>query len=108
MPAVFCTQKLVSVLVFGLVTREGKKIAPHFFGTKEKVYMNIYLELLRSKVIPWLEYNVEEPHIFIQDSAPAHRAKRTLKFRADHVHTFWEPTTRPSNLPDLNILDYYV
>ncbi len=107
-PAVFCTRKPVSVTVFGVVTSEGKKMPLHFFGTKEKVNMKVYLELFKSKVIPWLEENVEGPYIFIQDSVPAHKAKKTLKFLADHMLTFWEPTTWPSNSPDLNVLDYYM
>ncbi len=105
-PAVFHTMKPASVMVFGLVTSKGKKMPLHFFGTKEKVNTKVYLELLMSKVIPWLEENVEGPYIFIQDSTPAHKAKKTLKFLADHMHTFWEPTTRPSNSPDLNVLNY--
>ena len=107
-PTVFRTKKPASVMVFGLVTSKGKKMPLHFFGTKEKVNTKVYLELLTSKVIPWLEENVEGPYIFIQDSAPAHKAKKTLKFLADHMHTFWEPTTWPSNSPDLNVLDYYM
>ncbi len=107
-PAVFHTKKPASVMVFGLVTSEGKKMPLHFFGTKEKVNTNVYLELLTSKVIPWLEENVEGPYIFIQDSAPAHKVKKTLKLLANHMHSFWESTTWPSNSPDLNVLDYYM
>ncbi len=107
-PTVFRTKKPASVMVFGLVTSEGKKMPLHFFGTKEKVNTKVYLELLTSKVMPWLEENVEGPYIFIQDSAPAHKAKKTLKLLADRMHTFWEPTTWPSNSPDLNVLDYYM
>ena len=48
------------------------------------------------------------PWIFQQDSAPAHRAKKTQKFLKEEGVNFWPPEKWPPNLPDLNPLDYAI
>ena len=46
--------------------------------------------------------------IFQQDSAPAHRLRKTLDFLRSKKIEFWTPEDWPPNLPDLDPLDYGV
>ena len=46
------------------------------------------------------------PFVFQQDSAPAHKARKTLDFLNAENITVWGPQMRPPNSPDLAPLDY--
>ncbi len=46
--------------------------------------------------------------LFQQDSAPAHKAKKTLALLNQHSMNFWDLQMWTSNSPDLNVLDYFV
>jgi len=46
--------------------------------------------------------------IFQQDSAPAHRAQETVDLVSRETLHFIPPWLWPSNIPDLNPVDYHV
>ncbi|QQP38880.1 Transposable element tcb2 transposase [Caligus rogercresseyi] len=51
----------------------------HFFGPKEKVNTEIYFNVLKTVVVPWMDS---------QDSAPAHKAKLVQSWLKKNVLNF--------------------
>ena len=51
-PRVMKTKFLVTVMVFGVVSSEGRIIPPHIFEVGLKVNTKVYLDVLKSVVIP--------------------------------------------------------
>ena len=68
----------------------GPNLVPEGF----RLGANGYIEALRDTLIPWMRqvaHNRRDvPWIFQQDSAPAHRAKKTQEFLKEEVN-FWPP-----------------
>ena len=52
-PRVMKTKFLTTVLVFGLVSSEGHIMPPHIFEVGLKVNAKVYLDVLKSVMIPW-------------------------------------------------------
>ena len=52
-PGVMKTKFLATVMFFGLVSSEGHIMPPHIFEVGLKVNIKVYLDVLRSVVIPW-------------------------------------------------------
>ena len=96
-----------SVMVFGVVSSEGHIMLPHIFEVGLKVNTKVYLDVLKSVVIPWCNQVAGgRSWVWQQDSAPAHKSKETqawLQKECDHFVPFphWPPSS-----PDLNPLDY--
>ena len=42
-----------TVMVFGVVSSEGRMMPPHIFGVGLKVNTKVYLDVLKNVVIPW-------------------------------------------------------
>ena len=82
------------VMVFGVVSSEGHIMPPHIFEVSLKVNTKVYVDVLKSVVIPWCN-QVAGGRFWVwqQDSTPAHKSKETQA---------WLPP------PDLNPLDYFV
>ena len=53
MPSVMKTKFPATVMVFGMVSSEGHIMPPHFFEVGLKVNTKVYLDVLKSVVIPW-------------------------------------------------------
>ena len=53
MPRVMKTKFPATVMVFGAVSSEGHIIPPHIFEVDLKVNTQVYLDVLKSVVIPW-------------------------------------------------------
>ena len=100
------TKNPASIMVYSLITSDGKAMRPHFFKPKEKVNTAVYVNMLK-KVVPWVKENVAEPYIYQQDSAPCHTSKTSLAFLESNMFNYWGPKTWPSNSPDLNPMDYF-
>ena len=66
-PRVMKTKFPATVMIFGVVSSEGHVMPPHIF----KVNTKVYLDVLKSVVIPWC-YQVAggRPWVWQQDSAP--------------------------------------
>ncbi len=91
------------VMVYGVVSSQGHIMPPHIFEVGLKVNTKVYLDVLKSVVIPWCNQVVGgRPWVWQQDSAPAHKSKETQAWLQKECYDF-----APSS-PDLNPLDYFV
>ncbi len=72
----FQRQKPPSVMVWALVTTDGKKTPLIFVEENTKVDQSVYLHILSEKVLPWVdrEYG-NAPLVLQQDGAPSHTAR---------------------------------
>ena len=48
------TKFLATVMVFGIVSLDGDVMLPHIFPEGLRVNSDIYIELLKTKVLPWI------------------------------------------------------
>ena len=77
-PRVMKTKFPATVMVFGVVSSEGHIMPPHIFEVGLKVNTKVYLDVLKSVVIPWCNRVAGgRPCVWQQDSAPAHKSKET-------------------------------
>ena len=66
------------VMVFGVVSSEGHIMPPHIFEVGLKVNTKVYLDVMKSVVIPWCnQVSGGRPWVWQQDSTPAHKSKET-------------------------------
>ena len=76
-PRVMKTKFPAMVMVFGVVSSEGHIMPPHIFKVGLKVNTKVYLDVLKSVVIPWCNRVAGcRPWVWQQDLAPAHSPKR--------------------------------
>ena len=76
-PRVMKTKFPATVMVFGVVSSEGHIMPPHIFEVGLKVNTKVYLDVLKSVVMPWCNQVAGgRPWLWQQDSAPAHKPKR--------------------------------
>ena len=103
-------------MMLGAVASTGERSPPIWFPEGFRLGADAYIEALRSTLVPWMKRVAVSrgsaahpaPFIFQQDSAPAHRAKRTLDYlKKEGIH-FWTPAMWPPNSPDLNPMDYAI
>ena len=77
-PRVMKTTFPATVMVFGVVSSESHIMLPHIFEVGLKVNTKVYLNVLKSVVIPWYNQVAGGRHwVWQQDSAPAHTSKET-------------------------------
>ena len=108
MPRVMKTKFLATVMVFGVVSSEGHIMPPHIFEVGLKVNTKVYLDVLKSVVIPWCNQVAGgRPWVWQQDSAPAHKSKETQAWLQKECYDFVPFSPWPL-LPDLNLLNYFV
>ena len=91
------------------VSSEGHIMSPHIFEVCLKVNTKVYLDVLKSVVIPW--YNQVaggRPWVWQQDSAPAHKSKETQALLQKECYNFVSFSHWPHFSPELNLLDYFV
>ena len=63
---------------FGVVSSEGHIMSLHIFEVGLKVNTKVYLDVLKSVVIPWCNQVAGgRPWVWQQDSVPAHTSKET-------------------------------
>ena len=98
-PRVMKTKFPAMVMVFGVVSSEGHIMPPLIFEVSLKVNTKVYLDVLKSVVIPWCNQVAGgRPWLWQQDSAPAGLGLLRLCTLL---------SLAPSS-PDLNPLDYFV
>ena len=90
-PRVMKTKFPATVMIFGVVSSEGHIMPPHIFEVGLKVDTKVYLDVLKSVVIPWCRSSV-----WYQDSAPAHKSKETQAWLQKECYDFvpfshWPP-----------------
>jgi hypothetical protein len=106
----FRTKHPQSIMMFGLVASDGKKMPPFFWPKGARINADAYVRLLRTVVKPWIEanYSPDEKYTFQQDGAPCHTANKTQKWLANNFTNFWPKHFWPPNSPDLNPLDFSI
>lgn len=96
-----------SVMVWLGVSYQGATEV-HFCEKGVKTSANVYVEEVLEKVVKPLNQTMftGDHWIFQQDSAPAHKARKTQQWLKDNVPEFISHMDWPSSSPDLNPLDY--
>ena len=108
-PRVIKTKFPATVMVFGVVSSEGHIMPPHIFEVGLKVNTRVYLDVLKSVVIPWCN-QVAGGRLWVwqQDSAPVHESKETQAWLQKECYDFVPFSHWPPSSPDLNSLDNFV
>ncbi|UYV63004.1 hypothetical protein LAZ67_2002819 [Cordylochernes scorpioides] len=107
-PVVMHTKFPASVMVLGVISSEGDVMPPHFFEKGLRMNADTYINVLETVVKPWMDMVAAgRKYVFQQDSAPAHKAKKTQSWLTLNVPSHWGPDIWPPNSPDCNPLDYY-
>ena len=97
------TLRTTTVMVFGVVSSEGHIMPPHIFKVGLKVNIKVYLDVLKTVVIPWCNQVAgSRPWVWQQDSAPAHKSKEAQAWLQKEWYNFVPSSS------DLNPLDYFV
>lgn len=103
------TKNPASAMMFGLVASDGQKMPPVYIPSGVKVNTETYIEILNSKVKPWINLHYPDGnYVFQQDGAPPHTSKKTQAWLKDHLVAFFPKDMWPPQSPDLNPLDYSV
>ena len=107
-PKVMKTKFPATFMVFGVVSSESHIMPPHIFEVGLKVNTRVYLDVLKSVVIPWCNQVAGgRPWVWQQDSAPAHKPKETQAWIQKECYDF-EPFSHCPPPRDLNPRDYFV
>ena len=78
-----------TVMVFGVVLSEGHIMPPHIFEVGLKVNTKVYLDVLKSVVIPWCNQVAGgRPWVWQQGSTPAHKSKETQAWLPKECNDF--------------------
>ena len=99
-----------TVMVFGVVSSEGHIMPPHIFEVGLKVNTKVYLDVLKSVVIPWCNQVAGgRPWEWQQDSAPAHKSKETQAWLQKECYdvvpfSHWPPPPRPEPIGQLHLV----
>ena len=106
-PRMMKTKFPATVMVFGMVSSEGHIMPPHIFEVGLKVNTKVYLDVLKSVVIPWCNQVAGgRPWVWQQDSAQAHKSKDAQTWLQE-CYDFVPFSHWPPSSPDLNPLDYF-
>ena len=98
-----------TVMVFGVVSSEGYIMPPHIFEVGLKVNTKVYLDVLKSVVIPWCNQVAGgRPWVWQQDLAPAHKSKETQAWLQKECYDFVPFSHWPPSSPNLNPVDYFI
>ena len=111
-PRVMKTKFPATVMVFRMVLSEGHIMPPHIFEVGFKVNTKVYLDVLKSVVIPWCnQVAAGRPWVWQQDSAPAHKSKETQAWLQKECYDFvpfshWAPSSSELNPQDNFVWSY--
>lgn len=97
-----------SVMVSVAVSKLGRTDLI-FVDPGVKIDGNYYRQvLLANEMLPAIRHISGDCYVFQQDSAPAHRARKTVEFLRRETPNFISPDQWPPNSPDLNPVDYKI
>ena len=102
----FRRQKPDSVMVWAGVTFTGEKTSFLFIEEGVKVSQHVYLNLLKNKLVFWINATFIESRIILQeDGAPSHTANRAHDWCKRNMTGFWPKKLWPPSSQDLNPID---
>ena len=108
-PSVMKTKFLAMVMVFGVISSESHSMPPHIFEVGLKVSTEVYLDVLKSVVIPLCnEVASGRSWVWQQGSAPAHKSFETQAWLQKECYDFVPFSHWPPSSPDLNLLDCFI
>ena len=108
-PRVMKTKFPATVMVFGVVSSESHIMPHHIFEIGLKVNTKVYVDVLKSVVIPWCNQVAgDKPRVWQQDTTPAHKSKETQSWLQKECYDFVPFSHWPPSSPDLNPLNYIV
>ncbi len=106
-PPIHQTKFPAGAMMLGVIASDGKRLPPIWFPKGTKVGTREYLDIMETKVKPWLEETYPRGnYVWQQDGAPSHTSKETQKWLVENLAASWEKTLWPPSSPDLNPLDY--
>ena len=82
LPRVMKTKFPATIMLFGVVSSKGHIMPPHIFEDGLKVNTKVYLDVLKSVVIPWCN-----------QVAGGHKSKETQAWHTLRTSPTWPPTT---------------
>ena len=104
------TKYPLQIMIFGLVSSNGKKIPPVFLHSKLKMGAQDIERVLKPHVLPWVQANytiIPANYVFMQNGTLCHKTNITQQWLADHLK-FWPKNIWPPTSPDLNHLDFRI
>ena len=108
-PVIMKTKFPLTIMVLGIISSDGDVMPPHFFEPGTRLTADSYVDVLTNVVKPWMDVKANgRDYVFQQDSAPAHKAKKTQAWLHTNVPFHWSPDLWPPSSPDCNPLDFYV
>ena len=108
-PPVMQSKNPASVMVFAAVASDGKVMPPHSSKRALKSTQREYLKILKDVLMPWIRRNYDPFKVMlVQDSAPAHGAKKVQDFLKENLPLMVPKDIWPSSSPDLNVCDYWL
>ena len=102
LPWVMKTKFPATVMVFGVVSSEGHIMPPHIFEVGLKVNAKVYLDVLKSVVIPWCN------QVAGGKPCAGPQVQRDPGFASEGVLRLCTILSQAPSSPDLNPLDYFV
>ena len=88
-PRVLQTKFPATVMVFDVVSSEGHIMPPHIFEVGLKVNTKVYLDVLKSVMIPWCNQVAGGgPWVWKQALAPAHKSKEIQAWLQKECYDF--------------------
>ena len=98
-----------TVMIFGGVSSEGHIMPPDIFEVGLKVNTKVYLDVLKSVVIPWCNQVAGgRPWVCQQDSAPVHKLPSYPGLASEGVLRLCTLLSLAPSSPGLNPLDCFV
>ena len=95
-PRVMKTKFPATFMVFSVVSSEGHITQPHIFEVGLKVNTKVYLDVLKSVVIPWCNQVAGgRPSVRQQDSASTHKSKETQAWMRRSATTLYPSLAAP-------------
>ena len=99
---------IASTLKMQIWIATNNRDVPHIFEVGLKGNTKVYLDVLKSVVIPWCNQVAGgRPWVRQQDSAPAQESKETQAWLQKECYDFVPFSHWPPSSPDLNPLDYF-
>ncbi len=98
-----------SVMCLGFVASNGLIMLLHWFPTGYWLTVADYINILREKLVPWVQTNLPRANVVLQqDGAPAHTSKATQNFLTaqSDIMDFWPKSMLPPYSLDANPLDF--
>ncbi len=105
-PPINVTTRPASIMTLGLVASDGNRMHPLWFLKDLKVGAKEYLDVMETKVKPWLEATYPRGgYVWQQGSAPAHKTKVIQEWCRDSLPDFWPWSKRPPSSPSVTSVD---